>query len=254
MGSMKKLESALSRAARTDVSAAAGAVAGRLAERAANDGLLDVAYTTLDSPVGPVLVAATSRGLVRISFSEHYDHEDVLLELSERISPRVIEAPSYFDAVRRELDEYFEGRRTRFGLPLDWQLTGGFGRKVLKHTARIPYGKVSTYKEMANAAGSPRAARAAGNALGSNPIPIVVPCHRVLHSGGGLGGYGSGLDNKVLLLKLEGALGGGGEGEGEADPAVTAKQFGASPRPPVAPRGRRGRSPDPGSRGPSSRT
>ena len=131
----------------------------------------------------------------------------MLLELCERVSPRVIEAPSYFDAVRRELDEYFEGRRTRFGLPLDWSLTGGFGRRVLKHTARIPYGKVSTYKEMAAAAGSPRGARAAGNALGSNPIPIVVPCHRVLHSGGGLGGYGGGLDNKEFLLKLEGAIG-----------------------------------------------
>ena len=213
------------------------------ADHAANEGLLDVAYTTLDSPVGPVLVAATQRGLIRISFCSHYDPDAVLVELCERVSPRVIEAPSYFDAVRRELDEYFEGRRTRFGLPLDWSLTGGFGRRVLKHTARIPYGKVSTYKEMAHAAGSPRAARAAGNALGSNPIPIVVPCHRVLHSGGGLGGYGGGLDNKLLLLKLEGAIG-----------ATTASEFGASPPPPVAPRGRRGRSRGPGSQGPSSRT
>ena len=245
---MKKLEAALSRAGREDVTAAAGAAAGRLAEQAANDGLLDVAYTTIDSPVGPVLVAATRRGLVRISFSSHYDHDDVLLELSEQISPRVIEAPSYFDAVKRELEEYFQGRRTRFGLPLDWQLTGGFGRKVLKHTSKIPYGKVSTYKDMAAKAGSPRGARAAGNALGSNPIPIVVPCHRVLHSGGGLGGYGGGLDNKVLLLELEGAIGGAG-----VDPGVTATRFGPSPRPPVAPRGRRGRSPGPGSRGPSSR-
>ena len=248
MGSMKELERALARAGRSDVGQEAGVAAGRLAEYAANEGLLDVAYTTLDSPVGPVLVAATQRGLVRISFCSHYDPEAVLLELCERVSPRVIEAPSYFDAVRRELDEYFEGRRTRFGLPLDWSLTGGFGRKVLKRTAKIPYGKVSTYKEMAEAAGSPRGARAAGNALGSNPIPIVVPCHRVLHSGGGLGGYGGGVDNKVLLLKLEGAIGGDG------DDAATASQFGASPRPPVAPRARRGRSQGPGSQGPSSRT
>ena len=247
MGSMKNLEQALARAGRADVTAAAGAAAGRLAEQAASDGLLDVAYTTIDSPVGPVLVAATQRGLVRISFCSHYDPDDVLLELSNKVSPRVVEAPSYFDAVRRELDEYFQGRRTSFGLPLDWRLTGGFGRRVLKHTARIPYGKVSTYKEMASAAGSPRGARAAGNALGSNPIPIVVPCHRVLHSGGGLGGYGGGLDNKVLLLKLEGTLG------SEADAGTTATRFGPSPRPPVAPRGRRGRSPGPGSRGPSSR-
>jgi methylated-DNA-[protein]-cysteine S-methyltransferase len=247
MATMKRLEAALSRAGRADVSAAADAAAGRLAEQAAHDGLLDVAYTTLDSPVGPVLVAATQRGLVRISFSPHYDHDEVLVELSERISPRVIEAPSYFDSVRRELEEYFEGRRTSFGLPLDWRLTGGFGRRVLKHTARIPYGKVSTYKEMAAAAGSPRGARAAGNALGSNPIPIVVPCHRVLHSGGGLGGYGGGIENKVLLLKLEGAI-----GEDE-EPPVTASRSAASPRPPVAPRARRGRSRDPGSRGRSSR-
>jgi methylated-DNA-[protein]-cysteine S-methyltransferase len=247
MGSMKKLEQALSRAGRADVSEAAGALAGRLAEQAASDGLLDVAYTTMDSPVGPVLIAATQRGLVRISFCSHYDPDEVLLELSNRISPRVIEAPSYFDAVRRELDEYFQGRRTSFGLPLDWQLTGGFGRKVLKRTARIPYGKVSTYKEMASAAGSPRAARAAGNALGSNPIPIVVPCHRVLHTGGGLGGYGGGLDNKVLLLKLEGAI------ADAAETDVTASRFGPSPRPPVAPRARPGRSRGPGSQGRSSR-
>jgi methylated-DNA-[protein]-cysteine S-methyltransferase len=248
MGSMNNLERALSRARGVDVATAAEDAARRVAEQAAGDGLLDVAYTTLDSPVGPVLVAATPRGLVRISFCSHYDPDAVLVELSERISPRVVEAPSYFDAVRKELDEYFEGRRTRFGLPLDWRLTGGFGRRVLRHTARIPYGKVSTYKEMAEAAGNARAARAAGNALGSNPIPIVVPCHRVLHSGGGLGGYGGGLDNKVLLLKLEGAIADAGE------PAVTASRFGASPRPPVAPRARRGRSPGPGSRGRSSRT
>jgi methylated-DNA-[protein]-cysteine S-methyltransferase len=114
--------------------------------------------------------------------------------------------PTYFDGVRRELDEYFEGRRTSFDLPLDWQLTRGFTRRVLRRTAEIPYGDVSTYTKIAKAAGSPRAYRAAGNALGSNPIPIVVPCHRVLHSGGGLGGYGGGLDRKEFLLRLEGAL------------------------------------------------
>jgi methylated-DNA-[protein]-cysteine S-methyltransferase len=206
MGSMMSLERELRRAGRADVAAPAQRAAERVAERAVNDGLLDVAYTTLDTPVGKVLVAATARGLVRISFAATYDFEAVLADLSARVSPRLLESPGYFDGVRRELDEYFAGKRTSFDLPLDWRLTGGFGRRVLKRTAQIPYGKVSSYREMAAAAGSPRGARAAGNALGSNPIPIVVPCHRVLHSSGGLGGYGGGLDNKLLLLKLEGAV------------------------------------------------
>jgi methylated-DNA-[protein]-cysteine S-methyltransferase len=206
MENVRDIEKQLGLAARADVSAGAARAAGDLAERAAHEHLLDVAYTTLDSPVGPVLVAATRRGLVRISFGAIYDEEAVLADLCARVSPRVVEAPSYFDAVRRELDEYFHGQRTRFDLPLDWSLTGGFGRRVLEHTARIPYGDVSTYKEVAAKAGSPQGARAAGNALGSNPIPIVVPCHRVLHSGGGLGGYGGGIDRKEFLLKLEGAI------------------------------------------------
>ena len=206
MDSMKSMEKALGRAARTNVTEAAARASHGLGERAAHEQLLDVAYTTLDSPVGPVLVAATRRGIVRISFGAVYDEEAVLADLCARVSPRIVELPSYFDALRRELEEYFHGRRTRFDLPVDWRLTGGFGRRVLEHTARIPYGEVSTYKEMAAAAGSPRGARAAGNALGSNPVPIVVPCHRVLHSGGGLGGYGGGLDRKEFLLKLEGAI------------------------------------------------
>jgi methylated-DNA-[protein]-cysteine S-methyltransferase len=179
--------------------------ARRLAERAVGDGLVDVAYTSVDSPVGNVLVAATHRGLVRISFGTE-NPDRVLEQLSNRISPRVLEVPSFFDGVRRELGEYFEGRRTSFDLPLDWRLTRGFNRQVLRRTAQIPYGSVSTYSEIAAAAGSPRAYRAAGNALGSNPIPIVVPCHRVLHLGGGLGGYGGGLERKEFLLRLEGAL------------------------------------------------
>jgi methylated-DNA-[protein]-cysteine S-methyltransferase len=206
MENVTKIERQLARAAREDVSAGAVRAAGRLAERAAHEHLLDVAYTTLDSPVGPVLVAATRRGLVRISFGAVYDEDAVLADLCARVSPRIVEAPSYFDAVRQELDEYFHGQRTRFDLPLDWSLTGGFGRRVLEHTARIPYGGVSSYKEVAAKAGSPRGARAAGNALGANPIPIVVPCHRVLATGGGLGGYGGGIDRKEFLLKLEGAI------------------------------------------------
>jgi methylated-DNA-[protein]-cysteine S-methyltransferase len=206
MENVRDMERELGRAARADVSEAAMRAGRALTERAAHEQLLDVAYTTLDSPVGPVLVAATRRGLVRISFGAAYDEEAVLADLCARISPRVVEAPSYFDAVRRELEEYFHGRRTRFDLPLDWRLTGGFGRRVLEHTARIPYGDVSTYKEIAGKAGSPRGARAAGNALGANPIPIVVPCHRVLATGGGLGGYGGGIDRKEFLLKLEGSI------------------------------------------------
>jgi methylated-DNA-[protein]-cysteine S-methyltransferase len=205
---MKEFESALRRAASPGDRAAAAAAA--FVDRAEREGLIDVAYATIDapSPIGELLVAGTKRGLVRVVFEENLPHERVLLELAEDVSPRVLEAPGRLDAIRRQLDEYFEGRRTTFDLPLDWRLSHGFGQRVLRHTAQIPYGHVSTYKTMAAAAGSPRGARAAGNALGSNPIPIVVPCHRVLHSGGGLGGYGGGLDRKEFLLKLEGALGG----------------------------------------------
>ncbi|MGH2979771.1 MAG: methylated-DNA--[protein]-cysteine S-methyltransferase, partial [Solirubrobacterales bacterium] len=170
MANVSDMEKQLGRAAHADVSEAAARATLALAEQAAHEHLLDVAYTTLDSPVGPVLVAATRRGLVRISFGAVYDEQAVLADLCTRVSPRIVEAPSYFDAVRRELEEYFHGQRTRFALPLDWSLTGGFGRRVLERTARIPYGQVSTYKDVAAAAGSPRGARAAGNALGSNPI------------------------------------------------------------------------------------
>jgi methylated-DNA-[protein]-cysteine S-methyltransferase len=201
---MSKLESALRKVPTYE--SESEVAARRFAEHAAHEGLVDVAYTTVDAPVGTVLVAATHRGLVRIAFGAGFDAHKVVQELSDRISPRVLEVPTYFDGVRRELDEYFEGRRTSFDLPLDWQLTRGFTRRVLRRTAEIPYGDVSTYTKIAKAAGSPRAYRAAGNALGSNPIPIVVPCHRVLHSGGGLGGYGGGLDRKEFLLRLEGAL------------------------------------------------
>lgn len=200
---MNELERAL-RGVGQEHEGVAGATDAFLA-RAEQEGLVDVAYATLDSPVGRLLVAGTRRGLVRVVFGDNYPHDRVLLELAEDVSPRLLEAPARLDSVRRQLDEYFEGRRTKFDLALDWRLSHGFGRRVLNRTAKIPYGEVSTYKSMAVAAGSPRAARAAGNALGANPIPIVVPCHRVLHSGGGLGGYGGGLDRKVFLLELEGS-------------------------------------------------
>jgi methylated-DNA-[protein]-cysteine S-methyltransferase len=174
-----------------------------LGEVAATAGLLDVAYATLDSPLGTLLLAATDRGLVRLAYVDFEGEDEVIAELSSRISPRVLAVPHRLDAVRRELDEYFTGSRHEFELPVDWRLTHGFGRRVLRATARIPYGAVSSYKQVAAAAGSPRGSRAAGNALGSNPIPIVVPCHRVLHAGGGLGGYTGGVDRKRLLLAVE---------------------------------------------------
>jgi methylated-DNA-[protein]-cysteine S-methyltransferase len=177
---------------------------------AAQAGLLDVAYATLDTPVGTLLLARTPRGLVRIAYLDGPGEDAVLEDLARRVSPRVLAAPRELDVPRRELDEYFGGHRQAFDLPLDWRLTQGFGRRVLKATARIPFGVVSTYKQVAAAAGSPRGFRAAGNALGANPLPIVVPCHRVLHSGGGLGGYTGGLERKQVLLGVEGVLGPGG--------------------------------------------
>jgi methylated-DNA-[protein]-cysteine S-methyltransferase len=205
MGQMTDFERALRRMGHDHDRAAAAADA--FVDRADREGLIDVAYATVDAPVGTLLVAGTRRGVVRVAFGEQMPHDKVLIELAEDVSPRVLEAPARLDSIRRQLDEYFEGRRTDFDLPLDWSLSHGFGQRVLRHTARIPYGRVSTYKGVAAAAGSPRGWRAAGNALGSNPIPIVVPCHRVLHSGGGLGGYGGGLERKEFLLKLEGVSG-----------------------------------------------
>ncbi len=175
-----------------------------LTPAAAAAGLLDVAYGTLDSPVGTLLLAATPRGLARIAYLPGDDEDQVLAELAARLSPRVLRAPGRLDDQFRQLEQYFAGRRTAFELPLDWTLTRGFARRVLRATARIPYGSVSSYKRVALEAGSPRAHRAAGNALGANPLPIVVPCHRVLHSGGGLGGYTGGVERKRLLLNVEG--------------------------------------------------
>lgn len=176
-----------------------------LTRRAESEGLLDVAYAEIDSPVGPLLAAATPRGVVRITFPVE-SHETVLEQLAAAISPRVLESPAKLDAARRELDRYFDGKLRDFEVPLDWQLTRGFYRKVLRATARIPYGQTRSYSEMAKSAGNPRAVRAAGTALGSNPLPIIVPCHRVLRLGGALGGYGGGLETKKALLELEGAL------------------------------------------------
>jgi methylated-DNA-[protein]-cysteine S-methyltransferase len=173
--------------------------------RALEAGLVDVGYASVPSPFGTLLAAATPRGLVRLAYPDEAP-EHVLEDLARRLSPRILEAPRMVDEVRRELDRYFEGRLRRFEVGLDLSLTGGFTRRVLRATARIPFGSVSTYRDVAARAGNPRAVRAAGNALGSNPIPIVVPCHRVVRTGGGLGGYTGGLHRKEFLLHLEGAL------------------------------------------------
>jgi methylated-DNA-[protein]-cysteine S-methyltransferase len=202
---MSDIERALKRAGSPRYEEESRRAATRLVECATDHGLVDVAFATMESPVGPLMLAATQRGLVRMSFGRSLDPESFVASLTE-VSLRVLEAPSYFDGIRKELIEYFEGRRTRFGLPLDWRLTGGFRRRVLEETARIPYGNVSTYSDVAEAAGSPRAFRAAGNALGANPIPIVVPCHRVIRSGGDIGNYGGGPEIKRFLLELEGAI------------------------------------------------
>jgi methylated-DNA-[protein]-cysteine S-methyltransferase len=173
--------------------------------RAGAAGLVEVAFESHDSPLGPIALCATARGLVRIGLPA--EDEDALLdELAERISPRLLRGSRESLArARVQLDEYFDGQRRSFELPLDWQLTAGFRRAVLRATARIPYGRTASYREMATRAGRPRAFRAAGSALATNPLPIVVPCHRVLPQSGGIGNYRGGTAVKARLLALEGA-------------------------------------------------
>ena len=199
---MNELEKVLRDALPSD---GARAAAERFAELAAREGLLDVAYAQVESPLGVLLVARTKRGLVELAYGG--ENPDPLLErLSAELSPRVLEAPARLDDVRRELEEYFEGRRTRFDVPIDWSLTRGFTQRVLRATANVPFGQLASYRDVATTAGNERAVRAAGNALGHNPIPIVVPCHRIIRTGGALGGYTGGLGRKEFLLKLEGVL------------------------------------------------
>jgi methylated-DNA-[protein]-cysteine S-methyltransferase len=183
---------------------AASASARRFARQAQASGLVDVAYAEMDSPFGTLLMASTPKGLVRMAYPNE-ERDAVLEDLARKVSPRLLQAPERLDEVRRQLDEYFEGRRTAFDLEVDYALTHGFVRRVLRATARIPFGELRTYRVVAEEAGNVRAVRAAGNALGSNPVPIVVPCHRVVRTGGGLGGYTGGLDRKRFLLRLEGA-------------------------------------------------
>jgi methylated-DNA-[protein]-cysteine S-methyltransferase len=176
----------------------------RLAASAAADGVLDVAYRTLDTPAGTLLLAATDRGLVRVAWASE-GHDQVLETLATRLSPRILNAPTRLDPVARELDEYFAGRRREFDLPLDFSLSTGFRRVVLGCLTDITYGRTASYAVVAAAAGSPRAFRAVGTACRTNPLPVVVPCHRVIHADGSIGEYLGGSEAKRMLLDLEAA-------------------------------------------------
>jgi methylated-DNA-[protein]-cysteine S-methyltransferase len=176
----------------------------RLTEQAQSEGILDIAYRTVDSPVGPLLLAATDLGLVRVAYASE-DHDDVLQALADRISPLILNAPARLDSTARELDEYFAGSRRTFDLALDWRLSAGFRRTVLHHLPEIGYGHTASYAAVAQLAGNPKAVRAVGSACATNPLPIVVPCHRVVRSDGGMGGYLGGIEAKRTLLTLEAA-------------------------------------------------
>jgi methylated-DNA-[protein]-cysteine S-methyltransferase len=170
--------------------------------RASAEGLVEVGWTVHDSPVGALTLAATERGVVCIAYREPDETLDVL---AARVSARIRRDPNRLDAVRRQLDEYFAGRRRSFEVPLDWQLSRGFRRAVLAELVQVPYGRTISYKELAERAGNPRAVRATGSAMATNPLPIVVPCHRVVRTGGDLGQYGGGADAKEWLLRHENA-------------------------------------------------
>jgi methylated-DNA-[protein]-cysteine S-methyltransferase len=174
----------------------------RLVAAASEAGILDVAYRTVETPVGTLLLAATEQGLVRVAYASE-GHDLVLGQLAERVSPRVLHAPGRLDAAARELEEYFAGRRSLFDLPLDLRLSRGFRRAVLSRLPDIGYGTTASYAAVAAAAGNPKAVRAAATACSTNPVPIVVPCHRVVRSDGSVGRYVGGADVKQALLTLE---------------------------------------------------
>ncbi len=199
---MSDIESTLRRQPPADATAVEAAL-GRALHRAAGEGLVDVAVGSTDSPIGRLFLATTDAGLVRVGF-EREDDDAIVEELARRLGPRVVRSPRQVDPVRRELDEYFAGRRNHFDLPLDWRLSSGFRRLVLERLfAEVGYGRTVSYMELATIVGNPKASRAVGTAMATNPIPIVIPCHRVLRTGGQLGGYGGGLETKVKLLALE---------------------------------------------------
>ncbi|HWW54515.1 MAG TPA: methylated-DNA--[protein]-cysteine S-methyltransferase [Acidimicrobiales bacterium] len=174
----------------------------RLVIEAFDRGLLDVSYRTVDSPIGSLLLAATPQGVVRVAF-DCEDHDHVLADLAAQVSPRILRAPSRLDDVARQLDEYFARRRQHFDVPLDWQLVAGFRLNVLTHLRDIAYGVTASYASVAAASGSPRATRAVGSACANNPLPLLVPCHRVVRSDGAVGNYRGGVEAKHTLLALE---------------------------------------------------
>ncbi|OSC28086.1 cysteine methyltransferase [Mycobacterium vulneris] len=189
----------------TDATAAdLGVLQARLATAAQAEGLLDVAYRIVDSPVGALLIAATELGLVRVAYTSE-GHDTVLQSLADRISPRILLAPGRLDTAARQLDEYFAGKRRDFGVPLDWRLSVGFRNTVLRHLPEIGYGRTASYAAVAKLAGNPNAVRAVGSACATNPLPVVVPCHRVVRSDGAMGGYLGGVEAKRILLTLEAA-------------------------------------------------
>jgi methylated-DNA-[protein]-cysteine S-methyltransferase len=188
-----------------DAVAAARRATPPLEDRAAAEGLVDVAVATMDSPIGELLVAVTAKGLVTVAFDDE-DRDRVLTRLSREVSPRVMEAAAPTDDTRRELEEYFGGRRRRFDLRVDRRLIGPFVGTVLRATSRVGFGELATYGDIAARIDRPHAARAVGRALGSNPIPVVLPCHRIVGADGSLTGYAGGMARKEALLRLEGSL------------------------------------------------
>jgi methylated-DNA-[protein]-cysteine S-methyltransferase len=174
----------------------------RLADEARVAGMLDLAYTTVDSPVGPLLLVSTEVGIVRVAF-EREGHETVLSSLADSVSPRILRSPARLSEAASQLDRYFSGELHRFDLPLDLRLVGGFRLEVIRHLVEIGYGRTESYTEVAMATGRPQAVRAVGTACGRNPLPVVVPCHRVVRSDGSFGGYLGGTEAKHALLALE---------------------------------------------------
>ena len=176
-----------------------------LVDRVTREGLVDVAYRVMDTAVGSLLLAATPIGVVRVAF-DRQDHESVLAGLAKRISPRVLHAPARLDPVARQIEEYLDAGRVTFDLPVDLALARGFRRIVLEHLRQVPYGATASYTDLATASGRPRASRATGTACATNPLPLVIPCHRIVRSDGSLGSYVGGAEVKAALLALEGAV------------------------------------------------
>ncbi len=199
---MMSIEHRLNAAATESDAAAMDRIRALVAHRAQDRGLLDIAYRTVDTPVGHLLIAATPEGLIRVAYPRE-DHDFVLTQLADKVSPRVLHAPARLDAVARQLDEYFTASRRRFDLALDLRLAHGFRRTVLEHLVDVPYGQTVSYAHLAADVGNARAVRAVGTACATNPLPVVIPCHRVIRSDGALGAYIGGADVKQTLVSLE---------------------------------------------------